>query len=209
MIVFKFSRRKNGEEVPQGFEVKPGFYSRQSKMEELIKPYMFKGMLNNKFTLNSCNVCYLKDLLTSHSCKDETIINGEDWAYSYECFYYAKSVYFLNKNLYFYNDVSTSVSNEYRDTAKRLEDFCKLMIYIGKSFAYDAAEIKKGFGECILYGISKLINKLTTQDSSSILSPELAEICVQLIQTSRQYLKIKDRLYSVKLIKQIKRLGQD
>jgi glycosyltransferase involved in cell wall biosynthesis len=86
-----------------------GFYSKNN-LQETIYPYMiyddrkrfFKGLI---FPV-AWNKIYKRDLLLKHYCEDERIKMGEDNAFVYECLYHAKSCYFMNDKLYYYNQMN-------------------------------------------------------------------------------------------------------
>lgn len=80
-------------------KINKGFYNKK-QMKKLLYPNIF---FIGDFNLANWRVAYNRDLLLKHYCKNENIIYYEDYCYAYECLYNARSIYFLDKILYYYN----------------------------------------------------------------------------------------------------------
>lgn len=109
MITFNYDTTKNKYFIK--FQAEDGFYDRK-KLQQEIFPWIF----SMSFNLTAWRNIYKRKLLQKHYCKDESIITGEDFAFTYECLYNSNSFYYLNKSLYLYNndyEGNNTLSNQY------------------------------------------------------------------------------------------------
>lgn len=114
IIIFGYKQLKNGKLTD--FPIKTKYNNQLATKEQLIKdvyPYMIYDPSSRAVIYAAgWNKVIKKDLLLKHCCKDYSIVVGGDFSYSFECCYYANSIYFLDKNLYIYNcDTTNSVSS--------------------------------------------------------------------------------------------------
>lgn len=134
IIIFGFKESKNNtiNDCPIRTKFLDSLVSKE-QLKKDIYPYMiFDPKDRVQIYAAGWNKVIKKSLLLKHCCYDYSIKVGGDFAYSYECCYYANSIYFLNKNLYYYNcDVENSVSagstklkniNNYRYAKHRLKE---------------------------------------------------------------------------------------
>ena len=59
-----------------------------------------------------CDKIIRRELLKEHYCKDNALFRGEDSVCSWECIYYAESIYFSDLGMYFYNRTNNNSSTK-------------------------------------------------------------------------------------------------
>lgn len=98
MIIYNFTSIYDNNKEKNNEELKKGLYVG----DELLS---LQNNLFGKFSinLNSCRSAYKRKLLLQHYCRDERIVRGEDYAYTYEYFLSSQSVYYLSESFYNYN----------------------------------------------------------------------------------------------------------
>lgn len=105
----------HSEKLP--FDIEEGFYTKKDLVEK-IYPYMMyddrKPFCKGLIFPVAWNKVYKRKLLLEHYCKEEKIRMGEDNAFVFECLYFSNQVYFLNEELYYYNQLNVgSITSNY------------------------------------------------------------------------------------------------
>lgn len=107
MIIFCFKFLSNKTQTCEKLvfhlnqqHITDGLYDK-NMLEKQIYPHILKPQ---NFSLTSWRCVFKKEHLLKHYCKNEKISYAEDYAYTYECLFYADNVYFANNNFYVYND---------------------------------------------------------------------------------------------------------
>lgn len=142
MITFNYDNTSNV--VPEKFKSRNGYYNKK-QLKESVYPWIF----DMNFNMPAWRSAYKYSLLIKHYCKDESIITGEDFAFTYECLFYADSFFYLNKSLYQYNDPNININKN-----------------LTSSYSLDAIGISK-LGEYLLNNLCSHNNKII---NSSVLS---------------------------------------
>lgn len=79
-------------------------YTEKGALKQHIYPYMIFDPSNKIKLYNAAwNMIFKRSILLQHHNTDMSFDVGEDFAYVYECLYYANSIYFLDDLLYEYN----------------------------------------------------------------------------------------------------------
>ncbi len=120
MVIYGAVRQYDNyqEKIPNS--VSEGLYDK-NKLQSEIYPYMMydnrKPFCTGLIFPVAWNKIYKREFLLQHYCKEEKIRMGEDNAFVFECLYEAKTVYFCNDILYFYNQLnSESMVHSYDET---------------------------------------------------------------------------------------------
>ncbi len=98
----------------------PGFYDKK-KIQTHIIPFMMydrqRKFLTAMIIGQLWNKAIKRQILLEHQCVDEQIYKLEDFACVYECIFFSKSFYYLDKSLYFYNKMNAdSAVSKYDST---------------------------------------------------------------------------------------------
>lgn len=117
LVIFGIQKvfRDNAQIIPQ--RLKEGYYDK-ARLNAEIYPYLMydcrESFCNGIIFPAACNKVYRTTLLKDHLCKDERIRMGEDNAFVFEFTYYAKSMFYMNEVLYFYNQMNSgSITSTY------------------------------------------------------------------------------------------------
>lgn len=120
MVIFSAVRQYDDhqEEIPKA--VPEGLYTKD-KLRSDVYPYMMydvrKPFCTGLIFPVAWNKIFRRDFLLKHYCKEEKIRMGEDNAFVFECLYEARSVYFCEDILYFYNQLNiASMVHSYDET---------------------------------------------------------------------------------------------
>lgn len=100
----------NSEEVIDT-RAEEGFYNRDRIIKEILPYFIYDS--NQKFCKSiiyhsAWNKIYKRSLLLNHYCRETRIRMGEDSAFTFECIYYAQSLYIIKDVFYMYNQTNTS-----------------------------------------------------------------------------------------------------
>ncbi|WP_295341172.1 glycosyltransferase family 2 protein [uncultured Subdoligranulum sp.] len=144
VIVFQGVRQFAKKQVPLPAGPKEGLYTKE-RLNNEVYPYMMydnrKPFCNGLIFPVAWNKIYRREFLLEHYCREENIRMGEDNAFVFECLFAAKTVFFLEDSLYFYNQLNAgSMTNSY--DADRFENNKRLTDYMtrnmgGKSSVID------------------------------------------------------------------------
>lgn len=130
MVIFDAKKVFDDREVIIHSGGSDGYYNK-SRLEEEVYPYMMydcrKSFCHGLIFPTAWNKIYNREFLLEHYCRDERIKMGEDNAFVFECLYFADSVCFVNKSLYYYNQLNeTSFIHRYdADRFKNNEFLCE------------------------------------------------------------------------------------
>lgn len=107
MFVFCYVKvQENGWEDKRQLKVKDGIYKKE-KLIKKVYPNMIcrvgRTIQNGIDSGSLCDKIIRRELLKKHYCKDTALFRGEDSVCSWECMYYARSIYFSESGMYFYN----------------------------------------------------------------------------------------------------------
>ena len=109
MILFDSYRVYQDRNEQMSQSLSPGFYDKERLNKDVI-PHMIydrkQPFLNSMIIGQLWNKAYKRHIIVEHHCKDETIYKYEDFACVYECLYFADTLFYLNKSLYFYNKMN-------------------------------------------------------------------------------------------------------
>lgn len=103
-------------EPSTGNDPVPGLYDKK-RLERELYPYMLRDS-RKKFATSYiygavwCK-CFRRDLIIGHYCKEPRITVGEDMAFSYECLFFADSVFCSDKVLYYYRQRNGSMIHSF------------------------------------------------------------------------------------------------
>lgn len=87
-----------------------GYYDKERLRREVYPSMIYDRTLpffEGRVFPAAWNKMYKRELLIKHYCQDERIGLAEDNAFTYECLYYAESVYVTARKLYYYNKCNT------------------------------------------------------------------------------------------------------
>lgn len=120
MVVYQGVRQFEDKQVPLPEGPAEGLYTKD-KLKSDIYPYMMydhrKPFCNGLIFPVAWNKIFRREFLAKHYCREENIRMGEDNAFVFECLYEAKTVYFINNSLYFYNQMNIgAMTNSYDST---------------------------------------------------------------------------------------------
>lgn len=143
MFVFCYVRvQENGRYDKRQLKIKDGLYKKEKLIKEIypnmicrvgrtIQPGIDSGSL--------CDKIIRRELLKKHYCKNTNLFRGEDSVCSWECMYYARSVYFSKSGMYFYNrmDLNSNTKKYYADlyeNNKAIAVYLRLHLHAEKNF---------------------------------------------------------------------------
>lgn len=92
------------EEIP--CHLVEGYYDKKRLCQEIYPTMIYDKALpffEGRVFPSAWNKLYKRELLLAHYCRDERIGLAEDNAFTYECLYYADSVYVTKEHFYYYN----------------------------------------------------------------------------------------------------------
>lgn len=130
MVIFDAKKVFHDREVLIHSGGSEGYYDKD-RLEKEVYPYMMydcrKSFCHGLIFPTAWNKIYNREFLLKHYCRDERIRMGEDNAFIFECLYFADSVCFINKPLYYYNQLNeTSFIHSYdADRFKNNEFLCE------------------------------------------------------------------------------------
>lgn len=113
MFVFGYTRLlENGEKIQCSWPFESGLYQK-GQLEDEIYPKMMRSLhvrqqWRRLISPALWDKIIAKSLLFAHYCHDTALFYQEDFVCSYECVYFAESIYFSCSNFYVYDQCSES-----------------------------------------------------------------------------------------------------
>lgn len=113
MFVFGYTRLlENEEKVQCSWPFEPGLYQK-GQLEDEIYPKMMQSLhvaqqWRRLVSPALWDKIIAKSLLFAHYCRNTDLFYQEDFVCSYECVYFAESIYFSGSNFYVYDQCSES-----------------------------------------------------------------------------------------------------
>ncbi len=107
MFVFCYIKvQKDGRYDKRQLQIADGIYEKGRLIKEIYPSMICKVGRAIQSGIDSGSLCdkiIRRELLIKHYCKDTTLFRGEDSVCAWECMYYARSIYFSEAGMYFYN----------------------------------------------------------------------------------------------------------
>lgn len=148
IVVFRVKTIYSDREEDLQMYEPEGYYTKERLEQEIFPVMLYDPKLpffTSRIYPSSCNKVYKRELLLAHYCRDTRITQGEDDAYTFECMYYADSVYFSREIFYCYNRCNEeSMTRKYNaQYFRNCERLCAyLQLRLGEKDEQIAEQIK-------------------------------------------------------------------
>jgi glycosyltransferase involved in cell wall biosynthesis len=132
-----------------------GYYDKTRLVNE-VYPHMIYdkklSFLTSMITGQTWNKAFKRELLLEHYCKNEKLYKFEDFAFIYECFYFAQSMYYCDSELYCYNKMNEESAMTTYDE-NYFENLSAVMDYIRENVCGGSDDLEEQINASTVSGV--------------------------------------------------------